>query len=133
IDDAWEAARLVGLDRDIAAMPMGMHTALIGGTHSLSGGQRQRLLMARALVRRPRLLLLDEATSALDNVTPSIVMASLARLNVTRIVVAHRLSTIKSADRILVMQRGRLAEAGSYAELMAQNGIFAELAQRQLI
>jgi ATP-binding cassette subfamily C protein len=133
IDDAWEAARLVGLDRDITAMPMGMHTALIGGTQALSGGQRQRLLIARALVRRPRLLLLDEATSALDNVTQATVMASLARLNVTRIVVAHRLSTIKSADRIVVMQRGRLAESGSYAELMAQDGVFALLARRQLV
>jgi len=132
-DDAWEAARLVGLDRDITAMPMGMHTTLIGGTQALSGGQRQRLLIARALVRRPRLLLLDEATSALDNVTQATVMASLARLNVTRIVVAHRLSTIKSADRIIVMRRGRLAESGSYAELMAQDGVFALLAKRQLV
>ena len=132
IDDAWQTARLVGLDDDIKAMPMGMHTVLMEGAQTLSGGQRQRLMIARALVRRPRLLLLDEATSALDNRTQATVTASLVQLNITRLVIAHRLSTIQSADRIIVLERGRIAESGSYATLMAKEGAFAALANRQL-
>jgi ABC-type bacteriocin/lantibiotic exporter with double-glycine peptidase domain len=89
-------------------------------------------MIARALVRRPRLLLLDEATSALDNRTQATVTASLVQLNITRLVIAHRLSTIQSADRIIVLERGRIAESGSYATLMAKEGAFAALANRQL-
>jgi NHLM bacteriocin system ABC transporter ATP-binding protein len=132
IDDAWQTARLVGLDDDIKAMPMGMHTVLMEGAQTLSGGQRQRLMIARALVRRPRLLLLDEATSALDNRTQATVTASLVQLNITRLVIAHRLSTIQSADRIIVLERGEIVESGSYATLMAKEGAFAALANRQL-
>jgi ABC-type bacteriocin/lantibiotic exporter with double-glycine peptidase domain len=131
--DAWQAARLVGLDGDIEAMPMGMHTVLMEGGLTLSGGQRQRLMIARALVRRPRILFLDEATSALDNKSQGVVTASLAQLNVTRLVIAHRLSTIETADRIVVLERGRVVESGTYAELMARDGAFAALARRQLI
>lgn len=133
LDDAWEAARLAGLADDIEAMPMGMHTVLSEGAGTLSGGQRQRLMIARALVHKPRILILDEATSALDNRTQAIVNGSLAKMNMTRIVVAHRLSTIENVDRIFVMRGGRLVEQGDFASLMAMNGEFAALARRQLV
>jgi NHLM bacteriocin system ABC transporter ATP-binding protein len=131
-EDAWEAAGMAGFDEDIRSMPMGMHTVIGEGASTISGGQRQRLLIARALVRKPRILLFDEATSALDNRTQAIVSASLERLQVTRIVVAHRLSTIMHAHRIVVIEAGRVVETGTYKELMARNGTFAELARRQL-
>lgn len=132
LEDAWTAARMAGLAEEIEAMPMGMHTVISEGGGTLSGGQRQRLLIARAIVARPRILLFDEATSALDNRTQAIVSASLESLQATRIVVAHRLSTIVNAHRIFVMERGQLVQAGTYAELMAQPGPFAELAKRQI-
>jgi len=132
LDEAWEAARLAGLEDDIRRMPMGMNTVVSEGGGNISGGQRQRLLIAQALCLRPSVLLLDEATSALDNRTQSIVSESLARLQVTRVVVAHRLSTIRSADRIYVLQRGRIVQQGRYEELIAQEGLFAQLASRQL-
>lgn len=132
VDDAWEAARLCGLDADIEAMPMGMHTMLSEGASTFSGGQKQRIMIARAIVRRPRVLLFDEATSALDNRTQALVSHSVERLKATRIVIAHRLSTIINADRILVMDRGRIVQSGTYSELMEQPGLFHELAERQL-
>jgi ABC-type bacteriocin/lantibiotic exporter with double-glycine peptidase domain len=131
--DAWDAARQAGLEDDIKALPMGMHTILTEATAAFSGGQVQRMMIARALACKPRILLLDEATSALDNVTQSLVTESLARLAVTRIVIGHRLSTVKQADRILVIDRGRVVEQGSFEELMQQNGQFADLARRQLL
>ncbi len=106
LDEAWEAAEMSGLADDIKAMPMGLHTVVSEGGSNLSGGQRQRLLIARALALRPRILLFDEATSALDNRTQAIVSASLEQLKITRIVVAHRLSTIRRADRIYVLDGG---------------------------
>ncbi len=133
LDDAWAAARMAGLEDDIKAMPMGMHTFISEGGSTLSGGQRQRLLIARALVHQPRIILFDEATSALDNVTQQIVAESLARLDVTRVVIAHRLSTIINADRIYVMAAGCIAESGTYEDLMIRNGLFADLARRQII
>jgi ABC-type bacteriocin/lantibiotic exporter with double-glycine peptidase domain len=132
IDDAWEAARRSGLDRDIEQMPMGMNTMVSEGGGGLSGGQRQRLMIARAIVGRPRILLFDEATSALDNQTQSIVSKSLENLSATRIVIAHRLSTVINADRIFVMSQGRIVQAGTYTELMKEEGVFTELAKRQL-
>ncbi len=132
LEDAWEAARMAGLDADIARMPMGMHTMLTEGSSTLSGGQVQRLLIARAIVGKPRLLLFDEATSALDNRVQAIVSRSLERLAVTRLVIAHRLSTVERADRLLVFDRGRIVQSGSFAELIRQPGPFAELARRQL-
>jgi NHLM bacteriocin system ABC transporter ATP-binding protein len=132
VDTAWEAARMAGLDDDIRAMPMGMHTVLTEGSAALSGGQVQRLLISRAIVSKPRIILFDEATSALDNRTQKVVTESLSRLSVTRIAIAHRLSTVQDADVIYVMSEGRVAEAGSYAELMLRNGLFAELARRQI-
>ena len=132
LETAWEAARMAGFADDIRQMAMGMHTVVSEGGGTLSGGQRQRLMIARAIVHRPRILLFDEATSALDNRTQAIVSASLERLQTTRIVIAHRLSTIMHADRIYVVQRGELVQSGSYAELMHQRGLFTELAARQL-
>jgi ATP-binding cassette subfamily C protein len=132
LEEAWSAARKAGLAEEIEAMPMGMHTVISEGGGTLSGGQRQRLLIARAIVARPRILLFDEATSALDNRTQAIVSASLESLQATRIVVAHRLSTIVNAHRIFVMERGQLVQTGTFAELMAQKGPFAELAKRQI-
>lgn len=128
-----EAVRLAGLEADVAAMPMGLETFVMEGGSQLSGGQRQRVMIARALVRRPRLIFLDEATSALDNRTQAIVGESVAGMNATRIVIAHRLSTIRDADRIVVLERGRIAEVGTYDELIARNGAFHRLAQRQLL
>jgi NHLM bacteriocin system ABC transporter ATP-binding protein len=130
--DALEAARLAGFDKDIQQMPMGMHTVISEGGGTLSGGQRQRLLIARALARKPKILFFDEATSALDNHTQAIVSESLEKLHATRVVIAHRLSTIMNADRILVLDKGRLVQAGTYADLMEQEGLFLELARRQL-
>lgn len=132
MDDAWEAARMSGLDVDIRAMPMGMFTFLSEGASTISGGQRQRLLIARAIVARPRVLLFDEATSALDNRTQALVSESLEKLRATRIVIAHRLSTIMNADRIYVLEDGRVAQSGTYAELMNREGPFRNLALRQL-
>jgi NHLM bacteriocin system ABC transporter ATP-binding protein len=133
IDDAWEAARMVGIDEEIAAMPMGMFTVVSEGTNTLSGGQRQRIMIARALVSRPRLVFFDEATSALDNPAQRVVAESTHNLNATRIVIAHRLSTIIGADRIIVLDRGRIAQQGSYDELLAdRDGIFARLARHQV-
>lgn len=133
LDDAWEAARQAGLEPDIKALPMGMHTILTEATAAFSGGQIQRMMIARALVGKPRLLILDEATSALDNITQAVVAAALSRLAVTRVVIAHRLSTVRNADRICVLDGGRIVQAGAYNELIAANGPFAELARRQLI
>jgi NHLM bacteriocin system ABC transporter ATP-binding protein len=133
LERVWDAARLAGLEADIAAMPMGMHTVVAEGMNTLSGGQRQRLMIARALVYHPRILLFDEATSALDNITQAIVSASLAKLNVTRIVIAQRLSTVKSADRIIVLAAGEIIQSGRFDELVAQPGMFADFAQRQLL
>jgi len=133
MNEAMAAARLVGLDRDIEAMPMGMHTVLLDGAQALSGGQRQRILIARALVGKPAILLLDEATSALDNRTQAVVTETLTRLAVTRIVIAHRLSTIEAADRIVVLEKGKVAESGNFESLMARNGRFAAHARRQLV
>jgi len=132
IDDAWEAARLAGLEEDLKNMPMGMHTVVSEGGGGLSGGQRQRLLIARAIVRKPRIILFDEATSALDNRTQAIVSQSLKALNATRVVIAHRLSTVMRADRICVLDKGSLVETGTFEELMAHGGLFTQLAKRQL-
>ncbi len=132
LDEAWEAARMAGFADDIAAMPMEMHTVISEAGSNLSGGQRQRLLIARALALKPRILLFDEATSALDNRTQAIVSESMEKLQVTRIAIAHRLSTIRNANRIYVLQAGRIVQQGSFDELAAVEGLFAQLMARQI-
>ena len=131
LDDAWAAAEMAGIAEDIRRMPMGMHTLIAEGGGGISGGQRQRLMIARAIAPRPRILMFDEATSALDNLTQKTVSDSLEQLKCTRIVIAHRLSTIRHCDRILVLNKGRIVEDGSYEELIARGGFFAELVARQ--
>ncbi|MEM6457167.1 MAG: NHLP bacteriocin export ABC transporter permease/ATPase subunit, partial [Acidobacteriota bacterium] len=133
LDDAWRAARVAGLEDDLKAMPMGMQTVISEGGGTFSGGQRQRLMIARAVVHRPRILIFDEATSALDNRTQEHISRALERLKATRIVVAHRLSTIRNADRIYVLERGRVVESGTYRSLIARDGPFRQLAARQLL
>lgn len=132
LEEAWNAARCAGLAQDIEAMPMGMHTVVSEGGTNLSGGQKQRLLIARALALKPKILLFDEATSALDNRTQEIVSESLEQLNVTRIVIAHRLSTIRNADRIYVIESGRVVQAGNFEQLSQTDGLFAKLIARQI-
>ena len=132
VEDAWEALRMTGLEEDVKALPMGLHTVVSEDASTFSGGQLQRILIARAIVHRPRILLFDEATSALDNPTQEHVTQSLDRLKATRVVVAHRLSTVRNADRIYAMQRGAVVESGGFEELMAQRGVFWQLARRQL-
>lgn len=133
IEDAWEAARMAGIEEDIREMPMGMFTIISEGAGTISGGQKQRLMIARAIVNKPRIVFFDEATSALDNRTQAIVSQSLDKLQATRVVIAHRLSTIMNCNKILVMDRGKIVERGTYMELMAKEGVFADLAKRQLV
>ena len=132
LDRVVAAAKAAGIHEDIDAMPMGYETLINDGGSSLSGGQRQRLALARALVHRPVLLILDEATSALDAETERLVMQSLAQLRCTQIVLAHRLSTIMSADLILVMDRGEVVESGTHGELLARGEIYSRLVAAQL-
>ena len=132
-DEAWAAAEAAGIADDIRAMPMGMETLVTEASGSVSGGQRQRLLIARALVSRPRILFFDEATSALDNVTQEMVSQSVARLKISRVIIAHRLSTIEQAQRIYVLDAGRIVEQGTLEELRGQPGLFADLVRRQLV
>jgi NHLM bacteriocin system ABC transporter ATP-binding protein len=132
-DAAWEAAEMAGVADDIRAMPMRMSTMVAEGGSGFSGGQIQRLLLARALVRKPKILLLDEATSALDNETQRAVMARLGEVGVTRIVIAHRISTVQLADHIVVLDRGKVVEDARFDELMARGGLFVTLARRQML
>ena len=131
LDAAWEAAEAAGIAQDIREMPMGMQTMISEGQGGISGGQKQRLLIARAIAPKPNVLIFDEATSALDNITQKKVTEALDSYRCTRIVIAHRLSTIQACDRILVLRQGKIAEDGTYEELIAQNGFFAELVERQ--
>ena len=133
LEEAWEVAETAGLADDIRAMPMGMHTVLQEGKGGISGGQRQRLMIARALAQKPKILLFDEATSALDNITQKQISDALDRMKCTRIVIAHRLSTIQHCDRILVLEGGKIAEEGTYEELISRGGYFAELVSRQRV
>ncbi|MBD0420181.1 NHLP bacteriocin export ABC transporter permease/ATPase subunit [Streptomyces sp. TRM S81-3] len=131
-EEAMAAAEMAGLAEDIKRMPMGLHT-IVSGSGAVSGGQRQRLMIAQALIRRPRILFFDEATSALDNETQRTVIESTKALNATRIVIAHRLSTVLDADRVIVMEDGRIAQQGTPAALLADTGgRLHELVRRQL-
>ena len=131
-DEAWEALRLACLEDDVRRMPMGLHTMVSEGGGGFSGGQKQRLLIARALISKPDIIFFDEATSALDNIAQKTVSDNLDALKCTRVVIAHRLSTIRHCDRIIVLDKGRIAEQGTFEELMANQGLFYEMAQRQL-
>ncbi|MBR6172989.1 MAG: ATP-binding cassette domain-containing protein [Eubacterium sp.] len=131
LEDAWEAAEIAGIAKDIREMPLGMNTLVSEGGGGVSGGQRQRLIIARAVCSGRRIMILDEATSALDNITQQAVAESLDRLKCTRIAIAHRLSTVQHCDRILVLDRGKICEEGTYEELIEKNGVFAELVKKQ--
>ena len=133
LDDAWDAAEKAGIADDIRAMPMGMQTFISEGQGGISGGQKQRIMIARAIAPKPKILLFDEATSALDNKTQKQVSDALAGLDCTRIVIAHRLSTVKDCDRILVLEDGKIVEEGDYDTLIQKGGFFAELVERQRI
>ncbi len=133
LDDAWKAAEMAGIAEDIRQMPMNMFTILGEDAAGISGGQKQRLMIARAIAPGPKILMFDEATSALDNITQKQVSDSLDGLKCTRIVIAHRLSTIKNCDRIIVLDEGKIVEDGTYDELIAKNGFFAELVSRQQV
>lgn len=131
LTEAWEAAEIASIAEDIRSMPMGMHTLISEGQGGISGGQRQRLMIARAVAPKPGILMFDEATSALDNLTQKKVSEAIDSLKCTRIVIAHRLSTIRRCDRIIVLSGGKIAEEGTYEELIARSGAFAELVARQ--
>lgn len=131
MDDAWEAAEIAGIADDIRKLPMGMNTLISEGQGGFSGGQKQRLMIARAIVGKPKVLLFDEATSALDNVTQKKVTDALEKMQCTRIIIGHRLSTIRHCDRILMLDEGRIIEQGTYEELIALNGKFAAMIRRQ--
>lgn len=130
-EDAWAAAEVASIADDIRQMPMKMGTVISEGQGGISGGQKQRIMIARAIVHRPKILIFDEATSALDNKTQKNITESINKLNCTRIVIAHRLSTIKNANRILMLEGGKIIEQGSYQELIDKGGRFAELVERQ--
>ena len=132
IEDAWRAAELAGIADDIRQMPMQMHTIVNEGDTGFSGGQKQRLLIARALIANPSILLMDEATSALDTISQKKVAEHLDQLDCTRIIVAHRLSTIRQCSRIIVLDKGTIVEDGTYDQLMEQKGLFYQLAKRQI-
>jgi len=132
VADVKQIIKDVGLEKDIEDMPMGLHTVLSEDCRTISGGQQQRILIARAIISKPKLLYFDEATSALDNVTQSMVCETLEKMDSTRIVIAHRLSTIMKCDRIIVLEAGRVAEQGTYEELMENKGLFYRLASRQI-
>lgn len=133
LDDAWEAAEMAGIAEDIRKMPMNMFTIIGEGAGGISGGQKQRIMIARAIAPKPKILMFDEATSALDNLTQKQVSDSLDSLKCTRVVIAHRLSTIKNCDRIIVLDQGKIVEDGNYEQLIAKNGVFAELVKRQQV
>ena len=132
MDDAWRAAELAGIADDIRQMPMQMQTIVSEGNNGFSGGQKQRILIARALISNPSILLFDEATSALDNLSQKLVAEHLDKLDCTRIVVAHRLSTIRNCNRIIVLDKGAIVEEGNYEQLMQRKGLFYKMAKRQI-
>ena len=132
-EDIWQAAKMAGIDETIRKLPMGLETIITGNDGGLSGGQKQRIAIARAIISKPDIIVFDEATSALDNVSQKAVVDSLDQLKCTRIVVAHRLSTIRTCDRIIMLENGKIIEDGSYDELIRKDGAFAGLVKRQQI
>ncbi len=130
---AWQVAEVAGIAEDIRKMPMKMNTHISEGDSGISGGQKQRLMIARALASNPSVIMLDEATSALDNITQKQISDAISTLHTTRIVIAHRLSTIQQCDRILMLEDGKIVEEGTFDELVAKDGSFAQLSKRQMI
>src|SRR5215471_10647810 len=131
LDNITQEARLAALHEDISQMPMGYETLISERGAALSGGQRQRLALARALANAPAILLLDEATSSLDVLTEQAVELNLSALSCTQIIIAHRLSTVRNADVILVLDQGRIMEQGNHLELLQRGGYYADLIQNQ--
>jgi len=131
-DDVDEAVESAGLTADIENMPMGLRTIVSEENSTISGGQKQRILIARAIINKPPILIFDEATSALDNLTQEQVTKSVDALKSTRIIIAHRLSTIRNCNRIIFLDKGKIAEEGTYDELMEKKGLFYDMASRQL-
>lgn len=132
-NDAWRAARQAGIEEDIRAMPMNLHTVVDSSPAVLSGGQTQRIRIAAVLVRNPRIVFLDEPTSWLDTRSQALTMKGIEESTSTRFVIAHRLSTIRMADRIYVLEGGRIVQTGSFDELVAEDGPFRDMASRQVI
>jgi ATP-binding cassette, subfamily B, bacterial len=132
LDAIVHAAQMAEFHDDVMDMTMQYETSIAEDGNALSGGQRQRLALARALVNTPILLLLDEATSSLDVTTETLIDQNLRHLSCTQIIIAHRLSTVRNADVILVLEQGGIVERGSHDELMKQNGYYAQLIQHQL-
>ena len=131
-DRVWELLDRVGLVGDVRAMPLGLDAPVSEGGGSLSGGQRQRIMVAAALADDPSIMLFDEATSALDNVSQAVVMRTILGSETTRVVIAHRLTTVERADRVIVVANGEITEQGTPDELLRKNGLFSRLAARQL-
>ena len=131
--DMWDALEAVGIADLIRSYPYGLDTSLSAFSNGMSKGQMQRILIARSIISKPKMLIFDEATSALDNINQKQIKNILDSMQCTRIMVAHRLSTIKDCDKILVMDQGKIVEQGTYDELMAQEGLFHELAKYQTI
>ena len=131
-EEIREAARKAAILDDIEAMPMKFNTIISGESENVSGGQKQRILLARAILTNPKILFLDEATSALDNISQKKVLESLSEMNITRLVIAHRLSTVRECDRIFVMDKGQIVEQGNYDELMEKDGLFKKLVERDM-
>lgn len=132
-EQVWDVCEKAGIKEDIEALPMGLNTFINDSTSTLSGGQKQRLLIARALLKNPKILLFDEATSALDNYTQNIVTQTLKQLKSTRLIIAHRLSTVRECDKIFVLDQGKVVESGSYDLLMERKSAFYNLVKRQII
>jgi len=131
--DAWEIVEKVGLANFIKLLPMQMDTLISEGPITLSGGEAQRLILARALAQHPKILFLDEATSALDNTTQAVIQHYLKEIQATQIIAAHRLSTIEHADMIYVLDKGGIVQEGDFKSLMAEPGLFSDMARRQLV
>jgi NHLM bacteriocin system ABC transporter ATP-binding protein len=132
-DDILDALRLAGFEEDLKKLPMGLSSLVTSGGSNFSGGQRQRLLIARALVKKPKCLFLDEATNALDNLSQKVVSTHLSRMNITRIVVAHRLTTLRYADRIYVLEKSKIVQVGTFNELSKEKGLFANMLKKQIV